>query len=381
MDISTDALSDSTATDDLKKGPERTALQAQAVYATGGRQRRRLLKTDEEYFAYERALICELDPTGTVSRISVEYDTPPEFRPDGDFSVLFKGASINGKELYICTATEILIFELPEFRIVSHISLPCFNDLHYVCARQNGNLLVVSTGLDMVIECTRAGKMVRCWNVLGRDPWERFSPTTDYRKIVSTKPHASHPNYVFELDGEIWATRLAQRDAICLTRPGQRIEVGIEKPHDGILLGDHILFTTVDCNLVHVNRKTLRVDQVTDLKTIDNEEKALLGWCRGLMAVDEHRVWVGFTRVRKTKFLENVNWVKHVFRDIEKPTHIALYDITSMKCLQEVDLESCGINVVFSVLPAFHPIKCHPDASWRTGSEEFSTQAIRGLFP
>jgi hypothetical protein len=359
MNISVDALSDSVVTDDLKQGPERAALQTQAVYATGGRQRSRLLKSDEEYCAYEKAVICELDPTGTVPFTSVEYDTPPECRPDGDFSVLFKGASINNRELYICTATEVLIFELPEFRIVRHISLPCFNDLHYVCARQNGNLLVVNTGLDMVVECTRAGGMVRCWNVLGSDPWERFSPTTDYRKIISTKPHWSHPNYVFELDNEIWATRHNQRDAISLSRPGRRIEIKIEKPHDGILSGDHVLFTTVDCNLVHVNRKTLRVDQVTDLKTIDNEEKALLGWCRGLMAVDEHRVWVGFTRVHKTRFLENVNWVKHVFRDVEKPTHIALYDIATRKCLQEIDLEGCGINVVFSILRAFHPLNGH----------------------
>jgi hypothetical protein len=60
----------------------------------------------------------------------------------------------------------------------------------------------------------------------------------------------------------------------------------------------------------------------------------------------------GFTRVRKARFKENVNWVKHVFHDTEEPTHIALYDISLMKCLQEIGLEPSGLNVVFSIFSA-----------------------------
>ena len=68
--------------------------------------------------------------------------------------------------------------------------------------------------------------------------------------------------------------------------------------------------------------------------------------------IDETRGWIGFTRVRKTKFNEKVLWVKQGFREHEKPTHIALYDIAAKQCLREIDLEQYGVNAVFSILPA-----------------------------
>jgi len=59
--------------------------------------------------------------------------------------------------------------------------------------------------------------------------------------------------------------------------------------------------------------------------------------------------------VRKTQFTENVLWVKKVFQEGmgEKPTHIALYDIVEGRCLAEIDMEPHGLNVIFSILPAF----------------------------
>jgi pyruvoyl-dependent arginine decarboxylase (PvlArgDC) len=59
--------------------------------------------------------------------------------------------------------------------------------------------------------------------------------------------------------------------------------------------------------------------------------------------------------VRKTQFNENILWVKNVFHEGmgEKPTHIALYDIVDRQCLAEIDIEPFGLNVIFSILPAF----------------------------
>jgi hypothetical protein len=70
------------------------------------------------------------------------------------------------------------------------------------------------------------------------------------------------------------------------------------------------------------------------------------------LPVDDRRLWVGFTRVRKTKFTENVMWIKHAFKEKERPTHIALYDIEEKVCLQEIDLEPYGINIIFGIHPA-----------------------------
>jgi hypothetical protein len=52
---------------------------------------------------------------------------------------------------------------------------------------------------------------------------------------------------------------------------------------------------------------------------MDAVDGELLGWYRGLWIVDERHVGLGFTRVRKTKFNENVNWVKHAGPGLSKP--------------------------------------------------------------
>jgi hypothetical protein len=311
------------------------------------------LKREEEWHLYESALILEIDiETGAVE-VKAEYKSPEEARATGQSSNMFKSGTIAGDKLYTCTSTEVLVFDLPEFRISNYVSLPCFNDLHHVVPDADGNLLVTSTGLEMVVKITPDGSVLHQWNVLGEGLWDKFAPAIDYRKVDSTKPHRSHPNFTFELDGEIWATRFFQRDAICLTHPAKRIEIGVQAPHDGLVRGDYIYFTTVDGHIVIVGKRSLRMEELVDLKAI-NGEKALLGWCRGLLPVDKNRFWIGFTRVRKTKFRQNVLWMRNIFRDGmgEKPTHIALYDTSAHACLQEFDLEPHGMNVIFSIFPA-----------------------------
>jgi hypothetical protein len=323
------------------------------LYVLGARQKNLMLKTEEEWNLYEAALILELDTeTGRV-KTRVEYKTPETARSTDRASHVFKAGTLCGNTLYTCTSTEVLIFRLPEFERIGYVSLPSFNDLHHVTPASDGNLLAVSTGLDMVIKFTPQGEVLAEWPVLEEAPWSRFSRAVDYRKVASTKPHGSHPNFVFELSSEVWVTRLVQRDAVCLNDSGKRIDIVVQRPHDGFVHGERIYFTTVDGHVVTVNRNTLQVDQVVDLKLIDGQE-SLLGWCRGLLPVDERRIWVAFTRVRKTNLQENVLWIKNVFRAGmgEKPTHISLYDLVNQRSLAEFDLELHGLNIIFSILPA-----------------------------
>ena len=323
-------------------------------YLLGGRQKKLLLKREEEWNLYEAALIVELNTESGEARQRVEYHTPPDARAHDNASHLFKAGTIVGNTLYSCTSTEIVLFRLPEFSQIGYVSLPCFNDLHHVAPSSDGNLLVVTTGLDMAVRVTPKGEVLNYWPVLNEELWSRFSKSVDYRKVDSTKPHQSHPNFVFELDQQVWVTRFRQKDAICVTQPGRRIDVQVQTPHDGLVFGDRVYFTTVDGQIVIANTKSLKVDQVIDLKQIGNG-KALLGWCRGVLPLDERLIWVAFTRVRKTKFNENILWVKNVFHEGmgEKPTHIALYDIVDRQCLAEIDIEPFGLNVIFSILPAF----------------------------
>jgi hypothetical protein len=321
------------------------------VYVVGGELRTSVFRKLEEWQSCRKAVVVELDPNTKKSRSCLEYVSPPTVCADDTAAILFKSASLEGSKLYTCTSTEVLVYELPSFRLVHYISLPCFNDLHHVYPSTEGTLLVVITGLDMVVEVTTDGRVVREWSVLGGDPWQRFSRDTDYRRVLTTKPHQSHPNHVFQLGDEIWVTRLHQRDAICLTGPDRRIDIAVQRPHDGYVRGDFIYFTTVDGHIVIASRKTLRVERVIDLNTMSSSPEQVQGWCRGLLVLDEQRLWVGFTRVRPTKFRENIAWIKNG-NSRHKPTHIALYDLERKSCLEEITLEPHGLGVVFSLFNA-----------------------------
>jgi hypothetical protein len=324
-----------------------------SLYVLGARQRDLLFREEEEWNLYESALILQIDTGSGAVRNCVEYKTPPHARAGEHSSSVFKSGSLVGKLLYTCTSTEVLLFEMPAFRRIGYVSLPCFNDLHHVAPSSDGALLAAVTGLDMVVKFTLDGEILNEWNVLPEPLWSRFSPMVDYRKIGSTKPHKSHPNFIFELDGDIWVTRFHQRDAICLNDSGKRINIALQRPHDGVILGKRIYFTLVDGRVIVANCGSLQVEEVIDLKQIDGPG-ALLGWCRGVLPVDERRIWVGFSRLRKTRFRENVLWVRGAFRDgmREKPTHIALYDLVEKRCVSEFDLEPYGLNIVFSIFPA-----------------------------
>ena len=327
------------------------------LYVLGGRERRPGISEPtpkDEWYLYTTALILEVDTASGAVRTCVEYQSPPEVRPGKHPAAHFHSGALIGNTLYTCTATEVLIYRLPDFERIGYISLPCFNDLHHVAPMSNGNLLVVSTGLEMVIQISPSGEVLEEWSALKADPWVRFSRAIDYRKVDTTKPHISHPNFVFELEGEVWVTRFHQHDAISLNGSGKRISIADEGVHDGLFWGNQILFTAVDGKIVIVNRHSLEVEQVIDLRQIqDRDQLVLPAWCRGLLPVDERRIWVGFTRIRQTIFRENVRWVKTVLREgvVVRPTHIALFDIVSKECLETFDLEPYGLNTVFSIFP------------------------------
>jgi hypothetical protein len=334
------------------------------LYVLGGRQRKPGLKEttyENEWCMYEAAVILEVDTNSGVARTCVEYQSPPEARAGDRPGAHFHSGALVGNTLYTCTTTEVLIYRLPDFTQIGYVSLPCFNDLHHVTPTADGKLLVVSTGLDRVVKTTVQGEIIGEWSVVGEQLWARFSPNIDYRKVETTKPHLAHPNFVFELDDEVWATRYFKRDAVSLNGSKKRIEVAGEGPHDGFRYGERILFTAVDGRIVTVNRRNLQTEQVVDLRQLqdlkrvqDGGQPMLPAWCRGLLPIDDRHIWVGFTRMRKTIFSENIRWFKNIVGHgtIKRPTHIALFDIEEKRCLKELDLEPYGLHTVFGIFPA-----------------------------
>jgi len=330
-------------------------MQLPDLYIVGGQSKKEAEQKDE-WHRHKQGLILRVSPQSNSAEMCVEYVTPPEARPEEDPSIIFKTGALEDGKLYVCTQTEVLIYALPNFEQVGYVSLPCFNDLHHVLPTPEGNLLITVTGLDMVVEVTPQGEILREWGaIVGQDPWSRFSREVDYRRIATTKPHEAHPNHVFRVGEDIWVTRFEQRDAICLTQPDQRIDIGVQRPHDGDVHEGRIYFTTVDGHIVVANLENKQVEQIIDLNEIGDSDRAL-GWCRGLHILDEAHMIIGFSRIRPTKIRENVQWVKHRFGLSENagkhPARIALYNVKERKLCWEQNLEEAGLNVIFSIHPA-----------------------------
>ena len=319
------------------------------LYVVGGRQRapRSVVEQEEAWAGYDLGLVLRVRPeTGEFSTVFT-YESPSDVVSD-EGAISFQASTRHGDELYTCTETEVMVYELPTFERRAYLSLPFFNDVHHVRRSHAGNFLVANAGLEMVVELTHDGTVVEALNTLGEDPWAAVDPDVDYRRI-STKPHRAHPNYVFYLGDEVWATRFEHGDAVSLAPAGRSIDVSKERIHDGLLHEGRLYFTTVNGTIVIVDAETLRPVDVVDLNEIHGD-RVLLGWCRGVL-VEGDTIWVGFSRIRPTRFRANVAWAARGFRH-SKPTHIACYDLSRRTCLAEIDLEPPGLSALYRILPA-----------------------------
>jgi hypothetical protein len=319
------------------------------LYIVGGKQRapRPLSAGNKNWNGYQQGVIMRINTSNGTWEEAVSYVSPPDVIAPDDPAINFQAGTIKDNLLYACTQTEILVYRLPDFELLGYLSLPIFNDLHHVHPTPTGSILIANAGLERVMEVTLEGEVLKTWNVLGEELSE-ISSEIDYRK-VSTKPHRSHPNYLFYLDSQPWATRFHQGDAICLTQPEKRIQISKERIHDGVVHNGWIYFTSVNGCIYIANSSTLKIEKVIDLNQMHSNE-SLLGWCRSL-TIDEDKLWVGFSRIRPTKWRENVGWALRGFKDA-RPTHIACYDLSKNECVAEIDLEPMGLNVVYSIFPA-----------------------------
>lgn len=319
------------------------------LYVVGGRQGelRPITAGNGNWNGYHEGVILRVTPSTQAWEECLTYVSPPEVYSPEESAITFQAGAIQDNLLYICTQTEVMVYELPAFKRIAYFSLPIFNDLHHARPTPTGDLLLANAGLEMVIHATLNGEICNVWNVLGEEPWQLKSDV-DYRK-VSTKPHHSHPNYLFYIGSEPWATRFHQGDAICLTNPEKRIEISKERIHDGVVHEGKVYFTSVSGSIYIADTSTLKVERVINLSEM-HPEGTLLGWCRSLY-VDGDRIWVGFSRIRPTKWRENVTWVVRGFKHVQ-PTHIGCYDLVKGECVEEVNLEPMGLNAVYSIFPA-----------------------------
>ncbi len=300
---------------------------------------------------YRRANAVRLDLASGACEVVLSREASLEAYPAELPSVLFGAGTRVGDELYLCTNTELLVYRYPSFDLLRQASYPFFNELHSVTVDED-RLLVASTGMDLAIVLDRATlEPIEIRHALGKDPKVRHDwARQDYRKSHSLKPHDVHPNYVFSIKGELWVTRFNQKDAVSLDQPGRRINIGIERPHDGFVRDNVVHFTTVNGHVVTADTRTLEVAQDIDLNQIE-QSRGPLGWCRGLL-LDGNVAYVGFSRLRSTPLREHLRWIRDFATgQIRRPTRVVAYDLESRRKLCEYPLPEQHLSALFGILP------------------------------
>ena len=323
---------------------------------TGGRQS----DTNLSYFNKEwnngiEGVIFEYDPIKNLVEEKVSYKTPLKYRPSKNYSISFKSGSIHNNRLYVTTLTEILIYDLPGYKLIDRISLNIFNDLHHVIYH-NESLFIVITGLDLVIRYSLEEKKIKtfynCYPE--KNTWDRFDNKIDYRKINTTKPHLSHPNHVSIYLDKVFITRYKQLDVLIFSMEGEildRISLNKGIPHDGAIFNENLIYTTVNGNIIEVNKNDFSNKKITDLNFHSKDGRSL-GWCRGYQEFGSSN-YVGFSRIRPTKFVENIKWLRSKLTDkvkLKMPTRIECYNKNFSEILNTINLEDYKMNWVFSIL-------------------------------
>jgi hypothetical protein len=293
-----------------------------------------------------------LEPgTGIFSNL-MRIKVPDEFR-DVTYKRDFRltSASIHNNILYIASPTQVYLYRWPDLDLIRVINSPYFNDVHHVTVLKD-KIYIVSTGLDAVIRFSMQGDFEEMQSVYLERISEKFDLSKDYRMIGSLKPHDSHPNYVFEVNDDIWSTRFRQRDIINLRT---REVVSIYKPagmHDGFTFKGKIYFTAVDGHIIELDAKEKKVTNVIDLNKLDGRGIPL-GWCRGLHVDDEY-YFVGFSILRTTKLEENVHWLTKKVRGKGEheilPSRIIQVSRKDNKIVNEFIMKYPNLDMIFSIL-------------------------------
>lgn len=274
--------------------------------------------------------------------------------------IRFNSSTLVGDTLYVSSPTQVFLYKVPEFTLIETINCEFFNDVHHLTPLTNGGIAVCSTGFDSVLLFDKERKLNKVINVLKKDPWHRFSKDIDLRLIANTKPHESHPNYVFELSGELWATRFHQKDAVCLSDHSKKFDIGIERVHDGIQYDNEIYFSCVNgyISVFNVNTfkktKTINLNELYRKKLNNGADKEIpLGWCRSIAKVDQH-LYVGFSKLRSTKLEDNIRWIGSLLLNKEAPlmpTRIVKINLENLEIEDELILPFGHLDTIFSIIP------------------------------
>jgi len=187
-------------------------------------------KNDENFILFNTAelLILDWNSKSVVKKIN-HVSEPEALNP----SLMFKGCEVSEGVARVVTNTEIVEYDLNTYEKINVITDKTFNDLHAIMKHDN-KYYIVNTGLEMLQIADSKGEIIKEYNMAKSETWTRFDKNFDYRHTGSTKPHDSHLNNVFQIDNEIYVTRLLDKDASDLSKKSV-FNNDVSNPHDGLL--------------------------------------------------------------------------------------------------------------------------------------------------
>jgi hypothetical protein len=313
---------------------------------------------------YGSARLLQLDTARGAWERRLEVNEGGPNTPAENPNLQFTASCTEPGTLWLAMDTEIRRYSWPGLALQAVFSHRCFQNIHSVAVRGD-ELWVTSTGLDLVAVLDKASGAIReVLHAEGGDPWRRFARDVDWRQVHSTRPHHSHPNYVYWMGDEPWVLRCTQEDTVPLRRPGTRpVDVSRAKRviavHDGVHHAGRVWFTVVDGSLVGIDPADPWAPPV-DIELSGLEGfGGLRGWCRGLCFVGDI-AYIGFSRLRRTNNQAKVDWVRRAMgRDapITEASVLAvdLRDPRDVRIVNDYRFAPGSIDAIYGIMPAPEP--------------------------
>jgi hypothetical protein len=318
----------------------------------GGQERENAIAGDN-HFAYAKGKVVVFDEETRTCKDFIDYVSPQQYLPGEGGSICFTAASVHKNRLYCCTRTEVLVYDIKELTLLLHFSHPLMNDVHHVDFK-DGVIYVVATGVDGVLKFNEQGEFIEFVNVVeGYDVIERFG-NVDFRKLPTTKPHKVHPNFVTLGVDSVFVTQFHSHKIFNMLDPSDSFEISTNRMHDGHYENGKGYYTCVDGKVVVVDYSSKSEEVIHEFA---NLESTIMhhGWCRGLSKTSDNQFIIGFSRLRPTKNVLNISWIKDFKKNLRLtaclPTRISKYDFNSNQVIWSFNLEEVGVNVVYSILP------------------------------
>lgn len=307
---------------------------------------RQMVAQDRLEEVYAKAILLEIDFASKKILRRFEIDRENMDYQVGGYATNFTVPAVRDGVALIPSHGVIFETDLSTFQVTGKLTSPLFNDLHHV-AWHGERLLAVSTGLDRVIELERDGTVQAIYPVL--PDLAPLEPGKDYR-LSHTKPHASHPNYVFAVGDELWVTRAKQFDCVPLNDLSRPLPLSDVMVHDGVYFDGHYYFTSVRGQVLITDPPRRRIVQQFDL--IQKRWHLLTGWCRGIHVTEDY-CYVGFSVFRRTKQLENIQWLKAKLTGTNPPmpTRIEKIDRRTGALVDQFVFEPEELTAIFWIGP------------------------------